>query len=99
MLSHDERMAKMLQNSQMRAEYERIEREEMPMQNSGRQAFPACSANRLLYGREASPSWSLQLQAAQSRYTHSASAVLNGLQAPPSDTRQHMLAMGVAWHY
>ena len=31
MLSHDELIAKMLQNPQVRAEYERIEREEMPM--------------------------------------------------------------------
>ncbi len=31
MLSHDELIAKMLQNRQVRAEYERIEREEMPM--------------------------------------------------------------------
>lgn len=31
MLSHDEQIAKMLQNPKVRAEYERIEREEMPM--------------------------------------------------------------------
>jgi hypothetical protein len=34
MLSHDELIAKMLQNPQVRAEYERIEREEMPMQGA-----------------------------------------------------------------
>ncbi len=32
MLTHDELIAKMHQNPQVRAEYERIEREEMPMQ-------------------------------------------------------------------
>ena len=31
MLTHDELIAKMLKNPQVRAEYERIEREEMPM--------------------------------------------------------------------
>ncbi len=48
---------------------------------------------------QASPRWSLQLHSGQTRYSHGQSAIVNNLQAPPSDTRQHMLGLGVAWHY
>jgi hypothetical protein len=48
---------------------------------------------------QASPSWSLQLQAAQTRYTHGQSAIVNDLQAPPSTSQHTQLGAGVAWHY
>jgi hypothetical protein len=46
-----------------------------------------------------SPSWGLQLQAAQTNYTHGASAVVAGLQAPPSASRHTQLGAALAWHY
>ena len=48
---------------------------------------------------QAQPRWSLQLQAAQTRYTHGASAIINNLQAPPSTSQHTQLGAGVAWHY
>jgi hypothetical protein len=48
---------------------------------------------------QASPRWSLQLQASQTRYSHGASDTVNDLQAPPSTSQQSQLGAGVAWHY
>jgi hypothetical protein len=48
---------------------------------------------------QAGPRWSLQLQAAQTRYTHGASATVNDLQAPPSTSTHTQLGASVAWHY
>ena len=45
------------------------------------------------------PGWGLQLQAVQTTYTHGASAVINGLQAPPSTSRHTQLGAALAWHY
>lgn len=46
-----------------------------------------------------SPHWGLQLHVVQTTYTHGASAVVGGLQAPPSASRHTQLGAALAWHY
>lgn len=46
-----------------------------------------------------SPRWHLKLQAQSQRTNTTASAVVNGLQSPPSQTRQTQLGMGLDWTY
>ena len=45
------------------------------------------------------PRWSLQTQWQTTDTQHQASAVQNGLQAPPSRQSQQLFTLGVGWHY
>lgn len=46
-----------------------------------------------------SPPWSLQLLAQYTRHASGESAVMNGLQSPPSTTSQTRMGLGLGWHY
>ncbi len=45
------------------------------------------------------PRWQLQLRAQHTQSSTLASAVVNGLQSPPSQTQQTLLAIGLGWTY
>lgn len=46
-----------------------------------------------------SDAWSLLTQVSKDRYSNSESAITNGLQAPPSSTRQTSIQAALTWHY